>query len=187
MKIHFRLYKDAQNDFTSSIFDLIDGDRETKQTKGLAYIFSQNYYLLFDFLNLREIRERIQQGPKLGFAKDTVTSIEVSAERTSAEKKRADIVIKIEVHQKPFVAIIIEAKSIKSNDNSKYTSEQIKRYLNPTQFPDLDTYYVFGVTLTKYNHCIPEFVNLTWEDIVRLIFNFTRKQNKTIPIINQYN
>lgn len=35
----FRLYQTENSKYKSSLFDLIDGDRETKQTKGLAYLF----------------------------------------------------------------------------------------------------------------------------------------------------
>jgi hypothetical protein len=38
LKINFRLYQAEDSKFKSTLFDLIDGDRETKHTKGLAYL-----------------------------------------------------------------------------------------------------------------------------------------------------
>ena len=51
MKGDFRLYKNEHSNSKSLIFDLINGDTETKQTKGLAYIFSINLECLIKFLN----------------------------------------------------------------------------------------------------------------------------------------
>lgn len=39
MKTMMRLYQEGRTDYQSTFFDLINGDTETKQTKGLAYLF----------------------------------------------------------------------------------------------------------------------------------------------------
>ncbi len=40
-KTNFRLYSDdRKSKLRSTVFDLISGNKETKQTKGLAYAFS---------------------------------------------------------------------------------------------------------------------------------------------------
>jgi hypothetical protein len=185
MKKHFRLYTDNQTEYSSSIFDLINGDKETKQTKGFAYILSQYTNFLFTFLAYPPIAGIIKK--KLGHKLDkkTITAIEVSAERITKDKKRADIVIKLDSNKKPLIAIIIEAKSIKVNVNQQSLSNQIIGYLETKQFPDLIQYPKIGVALTKYNQNIPNIANVSWENVIQLLFKYC-KQEESDAIINQY-
>jgi hypothetical protein len=39
----------------STLFDLIQGQKEPKQTKGLAYVFSTDFKLVFEFLRQKEL------------------------------------------------------------------------------------------------------------------------------------
>lgn len=186
MKTYFRLYNsDNKADFNSSIFDLINGDNETKQTKGLAYIFSQYNDFLFYFLSLKLISEGIikETGTKLNI--EAVTATEISAERISVENKRADIVIKIDNNKEPTIAIIIEAKTIKKNVNQQDLSAQILNYLKSNQFPDLIGYKKVGIVLTKYKQTVPDVINLSWDIIIQLLFDFCKKRNSN-EIISQY-
>jgi len=185
MKKFFRLYTDNQTEYNSSIFDLINGDKETKQTKGLAYVFSQYTDFLFSFLEYPPISEILDKKLGIELNKKTITSIEVSAERISTDKKRADIVVKIDANKQPLVAVIIEAKSIKVNVNQQSLSAQIKGYLGENQFPDLIHYPKIGVALTKYNQNIPEIANVSWENLIQLLLKFCKKK-KPDDIINQY-
>jgi hypothetical protein len=185
MKKYFRLYTDNKTEYNSSIFDLINGDKETKQTKGFAYILSQYTDFLFTFLRYAPIADSIIE--KLGSELDikTITAIEVSAERITTDKKRADIVIKLDANKKPLIAIIIEAKSIKVNVNQQSLSNQIIGYLEDNQFPDLIQYPKVGVALTKYNQNIPEISNVSWENVIQLLLEYCKKK-KSDEIINQY-
>ena len=116
---------------------------------------------------------------------DEITSIEVSAERLTLDKKRADIVIKIDTKKKPLIAIIIEAKSIKTNVNQQSLSAQISNYLKDQQFPELSSYKKIGIVLTKYSQSVPDVVNISWENIVNLLLDFCKKL-KLNEIITQY-
>ncbi len=185
MKTHFRLYTDTKTDFNSSIFDLINGDKETKQTKGLAYVFSQYKNLLFSFLEFKPIKYRIKECLKLNIKYDDISSIEVSAERLTLDKRRADIVIKIDTKKGPLIAIIIEAKSIKKNINQQSLAAQISNYLDDQQFPELSNYKKIGIVLTKYSQSIPDVVNISWENIANLLWKFCKKFNQN-EIITQY-
>jgi len=185
MKTFFRLYKNSQADFNSTIFDLVNGGNETKQTKGLAYIFSQYPDFLFDFLNTKSLKKGIKEITPSGIKRKSITSIEISAERFSIDKKRADIIIKIDQNKKPFVAIIIEAKSINTSVNQQALSAQIQHYLDPKKFPDLDSYLKVGIVLTKYNQSIPNIINMTWDIITQLLFNTCHKFSSN-SIIKQY-
>lgn len=185
IKTHFRLYNDTRADFQSSIFDLIDGDKETKQTKGLAYVFSQYTDFLFSFLEFKPVKNGLKSSLQTNLKLDDITSIEVSAERLTSARKRADIVIKIDIKRNPLIAIIIEAKSISTNVNQQTLSSQILNYLDDQQFPELTSYKKMGIVLTKYNQCIPDIINISWENIVQLLFNFSDKRSSN-EIVTQY-
>jgi hypothetical protein len=185
MKKFFRLYTDNQSEYNSSIFDLISGDKETKQTKGLAYIFSQYTDFLFDFLEYQPVLDTMLcHGCTIN--KKDITVIEISAERFTTDKKRADIVIKIDSNKAPLIAIIIEAKSIKVNTNQQDLHKQIKGYLEDNQFPDLKEYIRVGVALTKYNQNIPDIANVSWENLIQLLLEFCKKKESKNTTINQY-
>jgi hypothetical protein len=59
MKIHFKLYTNGRSEYKSSIFDLVQGNKETKQTKLLAYILSQYEDFLFNFLNYDAVKREM--------------------------------------------------------------------------------------------------------------------------------
>lgn len=185
MKTHFRLYTDTKTDFQSSIFDLINGDKETKQTKGLAYVFSKYENFLFSFLEFKPVKDGIKKCLKSNLKFNEITSIEISAEKLTIDKRRADIVIKIDIKKKPLIAIIIEAKSIKTNVNQQSLSAQISNYLDDKQFPELSSYKKIGIVLTKYSQSIPNVVNISWENIVNLLLDFCKKLTPN-DIITQY-
>jgi len=53
MKTYFRLYNsEDKTKIESSLFDLISGDKETKQKKGLAYVLAKNQYFLINLLSM---------------------------------------------------------------------------------------------------------------------------------------
>jgi hypothetical protein len=182
---YFRLYVDNKTEFNSTLFDLISGDKETKQTKGLAYILYQYNDFLFNFIQFPPISEKITYELKEHLNISKITHIEVSAERITTDKNRADIVIKIDLDSKPTLAILIEAKSIKANVNQQLLNEQLKKYLSEEQFPEFMAYKKIGVVLTKYRQTIPEVVNISWEDVIQLLFNYCKKQSSN-EIISQY-
>src|SRR5690606_32359451 len=117
MHLSFRLYDSGKAKYHSSIFDLISGDKETKQTKGLAYIFSQYPELVYAFLAYPSVDQGITEMLGFSLTKRNVTAIEVSAERYTDNKTRADIIFRIDHNYKPLLALICEAKSAKVNVN----------------------------------------------------------------------
>lgn len=185
MKTYFRLYSNTQTEFNSSIFDLINGDNETKQTKGLAYILSQYDKFLFAFINSPKVKKVIKNKLNIQIDYNRISSIVVSAERFTIDKKRADIIIKIEQDKLPLVALIIEAKNIKTYINQDTLSKQIEHYLEDNTFPDLINYPKIGIVLTKYNQNIPNVININWNDIIQLLFDFCKKDLKN-SLIKQY-
>jgi hypothetical protein len=145
VKTHFRLYDSTNKSYDASIFDFISGKNEPKQTKGLAYIFSQYNDFLFDFLNYDVVKSKICSQIKDFNTKD-IDTIEVSAEKITVCGDRADIVIKLSRKNIPLIALIIEAKSIKVKTNQKDLSDQIKeKYLKEGSFADLGSIKKLGI------------------------------------------
>jgi len=185
MKNHFRLYTNTLADFKSTIFDLISGDKETKQTKGLAYIFSQYNEFLVDFLKFESVKNIISNKLHKNIDFNKISSIEVSAEKLTKDKKRADIIIKIDSERRPLIAIVIEVKSIKTNVNQQALKKQISNYLDEEQLPELKNYVKVGAVLTKYKQNIPDLINITWDNVVQMLMDFCKKRNEN-EIITQY-
>jgi hypothetical protein len=181
MKIHFRLYNDNLLNYRSTVFDLISGAKEPKQTKGLAFILSHENSFFLKFIKLQLIQNKIKNKLKIR----NITSVEISAEQNSTDKKRADIIIKIDQDNQPFIALIIEAKSIIANVDTNEIHKQIRGYLNKISYPELNKYKKIGVVLSKYRLSIPGVVNLTWNDIVDLLYDFC-KNNPNSTLINDY-
>ncbi|RLD54079.1 MAG: hypothetical protein DRJ01_18525 [Bacteroidetes bacterium] len=185
MKVHFRLYANSKSDYKSTLFDLISGDKETKQTKGFAYVLSQNKSFLLKFLEIGEIKEKIYKTTGCRLNKKSISSIEINAEKITTTKKRADIVIKVNRNDKPYFALIIEAKSVKSsNKNVNNIVNQISNYLKHGEIEDLDNYKKIGVLLTKYKHNVPDIVCIDWNYIINFILGFCKKNDD--KLINQY-
>jgi len=180
------LYDDSFKKYNASIFDLISGDNETKQTKGLAYIFSQYNDFLFDFLEMKKIKSEIQSLVN-DFNKNKIDAIEVSAEKISNTGNRADIVIKLFSKNIVLLAIVIEAKSINVKVNQDDLSSQIKdKYLNDNSFNDLENVKKIGIVLTKYRYMIPDIISITWDEIINLLNNYCKKNKSDNTLIYQY-
>jgi hypothetical protein len=172
MKKSFHLYNSEKRFFDATVFDLIGGDSELEQTKALAYLFYADNTLLFDFLNLDQVKNAVQEktGEKL-LAKN-ITAIGISAEQYTAHDKRADIVISLGEKAGPLLALIIEAKSInRDHVNPGDLAQQMNNYLGETRFPELRGYKKLGIALTKNPMIIDGVVSVTWDHIINLLVN----------------
>jgi hypothetical protein len=175
----------------STFFDLISGDREPKQTKGLAAVFYGNHQFLFDFLNLDAIRKKT--GEKV--SPKNVTAIHVYAEKYTVDNKKADIVIRLNGKAGPLFAVIIEAKGIGAgHTNTEALAQQVVEYLKDDAFPDLETYKRVGVVLTKYAQYISgiasvagvaSVASVTWDQIIELLDKH-RGPESDLDITSQY-
>lgn len=118
----FRVYQNENSSNYSTVFDLINGNDEVKQTKGLAYIFYYEPIVLKEFLKLKQVRKCIETAllnTRIAYNKIlNCDYFRVDAEMMSVNKKnpiRRDITITFfEKGIKEFV-LIIEAKNIKLN------------------------------------------------------------------------
>jgi hypothetical protein len=173
MKRAFHLYDSEKRGFRASVFDLISGDKEPKQTKALAYLFYHNGPLLVDFLNSPMLQGAVEKAAGKRLLAKNIAALEVSAEKFTSAGDRADIVITIDGKDGPLLALIIEAKSAgKGHVNTDSLEGQIKdRYLAPGKFPDLSAYKKLGLVLTKYTKIIDGVVNVTWDQLINFLVN----------------
>lgn len=86
-----RLYQVGNSNYRSTFFDLIHGDTETKQTKGLSYLFSR-YPKLIELFLKKVNHQFIQQNPKF---MQKIDFVQVDAEMLSVgeTKIRRDITL----------------------------------------------------------------------------------------------
>jgi hypothetical protein len=140
MKQIFRTYSSLD----ASIFDLMSGTNEVKQTTGLAFLLSKDKDVLQAFFNLGEVRRIVNKVRIKDYDK-----VVVHSELTSVNRKRADITIQLYKNNKPAIALIIEAKSVKVNSSSKSVVQQLSGYLKADEFSDLRNFELYGCALTK--------------------------------------
>lgn len=180
----FRLYKAHASKRYSSFFDLIDGDNETKQTKGLAYTFSKYPNLIFMF-----IKSVLPAVALRGIPLSEVDYVHVDAEMLSEGqvKIRRDITLTFYRGNAKRFVIVMEAKSskkglVKDDD----LTLQLSTYLNPEYFPGELGIPIIGITITKYRVLHPVgtgFISITWNEIITLLNDFMRlKQNHNIDL-----
>jgi hypothetical protein len=185
IKKQFSLYSSEKHKYRirATFFDMISGDREPKQTKGLAAVFYWNHLFLFDFLNLDMVKKAV--GRRLSARE--ITAITVSAEKYTVDNKKADIVITLDGKAGPLLAVIIEAKSIDAGGISTAAlAGQIKaKYLEKGKFPELLEYEKVGVVLTKYTQLISDIAGVTWDQIIDLLEKRADSENE-LDITSQY-
>ncbi|MDQ1773060.1 hypothetical protein GQR60_19960 [Labilibaculum sp. A4] len=174
MRNSFRLY----SSMNSSYFDLISGDKETQQTKGLGLLLSKSQTALKAFLDINSIKSKIGEIDLKSISRVIVNCELIS---NSLNKYRADIVLRFYKDGQPFKAILIEAKSINKGTSVYDTNKQIENYIENEVFQELKVFRnnSLGVTLTK----LPSYtkhaslVSITWEDIISAFYEVLPKQN----------
>lgn len=150
----------------ASIFDLISGNTEVKQTLGLAFLLSQDGKVLQAFLKLDEIK-RVTGNLRLS----KFNKVIVHSELISDSKKRADIVIQLYKNNVPDIALIIEAKTASKNTKGQSVINQLESYLIPTEFTSLSKFTTYGCTLTKNDLVInhKRITALSWHRIFEFL------------------
>lgn len=170
----FRLYQTETSKFTSTFFDLIEGDMETKQTKGLAYLFNLSPEFLKRFLSIDKINNGIKRSLKSDeyreFLKSDVLKIDAEMMSEGKEKVRRDITLTFYYKSKKVFIIIIEAKNIKLGKNHKMES-QLQTYINSNYFPHDEHVAKMVIALTKYEQYFTEasFVSITWIELIQAL------------------
>lgn len=190
-KTSFRLYQSDNSNIKSTIFDMVDGDRETKQTKGLAYMIANYPDVLSAILNLTKIKNKLKELLNSN-CKDVLQAdfIQVDAEMLAEKpaKIRRDITISFLKGRRKVLVIVIEAKSIKLN-NPKSICEQLSMYFDDKYFLKDKDIPQLGITLTKYNQVLDDkFVSITWSEIINVLHKLLNKNknNREYELLHEY-
>lgn len=154
-----------------TIFDLIGGDLEPKQTMALGYLFSKSRSALNAFLKLI--------GVKVTFDKCIVDCEPRRNEEDNND--RIDILLRLYQDEHPVKAIIIEAKSVKAKTSEVAANNQVQKYVS---FPQLKGFSnKETVTLTQDVKTLVEgSTSITWLDLVNELSNVQGKE----PIIKDF-
>lgn len=154
-----------------TIFDLIGGDLEPKQTMALGYLFSKSRSALNAFLKLI--------GVKVTFDKCIVDCEPRRNEEDNND--RIDILLHLYQDEHPVKAIIIEAKSVKAKTSEVAANNQVQKYVS---FPLLkDFSNIETVTLTQDVKTLVEgSTSITWLELVN---ELSRVQGEE-PIIKDF-
>lgn len=158
-------------DKISTIFDLIGGDLEPKQTMALGFLFSKSRSALNAFLKLI--------GVKVTFDKCIV---DCEPRRNEEDNNgRIDILLRLYQDEHPVKAIIIEAKSVKAKTSEVAANNQVQKYVS---FPQLKGFSnKETVTLTQDVKTLVEgSTSITWLDLVNELSNVQGKE----PIIKDF-
>lgn len=158
-------------DEISTIFDLIGGDLEPKQTTALGYLFNKSRSALNAFLKLI--------GVKVTFDKCIVDCEAQCKEKDN--NGRIDILLRLYQDEHPVKAIIIEAKSVKAKTSEVAANNQVQKYVS---FPQLKGFSnKETVTLTQDVKTLVEgSTSITWLDLVDELSNVQGKE----PIIKDF-
>lgn len=163
MKQIFRTY----NSLDASIFDLIDGSFEVKQTTGLAFLLANDSSFLSSLLCLPEFKILIGKINIKDYSK-----IIVHSELISKAGKRIDIAVQLYKNGIPDFAIIIEAKNVNKNTSFKNVLSQVKGYINSNEFSELKEFQkIYGCALTKNDLLINSgtITSISWNKIIKLL------------------
>lgn len=189
----FRIHSNEYKKRRSTVFDLIDGSNETKQTKGLAYVLSVEPEFLVKLLKYEPVRQCINRSlynSNIVF-NDIIncTNYRVDAEMTSIDKSsklRRDISIAFYNEARKLLVLIIEAKniSLSSVGDIEY---QLNSYFDTTKFPYENEVPICGIALSKYRQIVRKknIISITWNEILNIIEELIQK-NKLGKVAEDY-
>jgi hypothetical protein len=175
MELVFRTYQN----FNSSIFDLISGENEVKQTKGLSLLLAKNEDFLNYFCNYHKFTKEIGKFNIKDYSKVIIIS-----EFLLEEGKRADIVMKFYKKDKPAFVFLFEAKSINIQTNIENVCNQLNNYVEKNKKLKFNNFTIYKILLTKNNIIEDGFITITWEEIIQLLLNYKLKNELITDYIN---
>jgi len=173
METSFRLY----NKYDSSYFNLIEGNKELQQTKGLGLLLSKSPIALKAFLTIPTLKNKIGK-IDLNKVERLIVNCELPSKQEAVNDLRADIILRFYANKKPFKAFLIEAKSVNKSTSVISASRQLKNYIDQKCFPELDEFgnECYGITLTKDSSPTkdPQLIAITWSEVIEAFYKARR-------------
>lgn len=168
----------------ASVFDLIDGDLEVKQTLALGYLLAKDDEVLSKFLKLPAFSSLIGKINLVDFSK-----IVIHAELCSHTRKRADIVILFYKNNAPDFGLIIEAKSIRLNISPNEVKTQILNYMENEKFDLLEGFKLYGCILAKTESVIDSnrVCSVSWSSLIEILKTTTKLGQEYLKFLTNIN
>lgn len=162
-----------------SCFDLI-GQKEVNQTMSLGYVLSRSDEALRKFLELVCPSQNINR--IMGF----YCVIDCECNVGKPRSQRVDISLSFyDNNNNPFLAILVEAKSICYMDNYQGAINQVLAYSNSSQFQVFP--HVQPVTITAARASSTNgVVTITWSDLINQFIGLATPKQKCYSLINEY-
>lgn len=179
-KMVFKLYQKDESKIESTFFDWISGDKETKQTKGLAYMLKLYPEILNELFKLKDISSHLKD---IGFNRKSINNcdlIKIDAEMLASGESliRRDITITFYNKNIKMLILIIEAKNIKLK-NPGDLKKQLHAYFDSTHFPSDQNVPTLGISLTKFRYLYDDnalnLISITWSEIIDVLNKVLRK------------
>jgi hypothetical protein len=166
----------------ATFFDLIDGEHETKQTKGLAYVL----HSCPDFLAL--FLEHFLANHGVTVSEFDYISVDAEMMSSDTPPIRRDITISCYRQNIKKCVIVIEGKTIKGLQD-KHLKAQLQQYMTDDRFAQDAGVPILGVSLTKYRYAFEPWssmIGITWTEVIELLWNFVSKEHKHVSIAQEY-
>ena len=180
----------------ASIFDLLDGKQETKQTMALGWLLNNDPVILQRFLELPCVRAlgmctRLKNLARL--------SVHIELTAKGKGKQRIDIALLFEEAGSSKEALLIEAKSATTGVKYGKVLKQLSGYMSSSGFPELQGYKKYGCILTTMSTPKPKpnIASLSWNDIYSILadekasslakefLNFMQRMNGTMKFYDK--
>ena len=144
-----------------TIFDLISGDLEPKQTMALGFLLTKSEVAMTAFLKL--IKCDIKYNKVI---------VDCEAQRKQYDNNdRIDILLRFYYNAIPQRALIIEAKSARANTSAQSAAKQVSKYTYG--FSQLASFSnkIETISLTREVKEITPSISISWSELISTLFN----------------
>jgi hypothetical protein len=160
----------------ATFFDLIDGDQETKQTKGLAYLFSSCPKFLELFI------DHTLSGHGVTVRDFDYIAVDAEMKSVDTPPLRRDITVSCYLQNIKKCVIVIEAKTIKGSTADTVES-QLHCYMDVGHFPQDSGIPILGISLTKHRYVFEPgspLLSVTWIELIQWLWNFVSDDSSAV-------
>lgn len=157
-----------------TLFDLISGDLEPKQTMALGFLLAKSKVALTRFLKLI----------KCDIKYDKVI-VDCEAQRKQINNNdRIDILLRFYFQNKPQKALIVEAKSARVNISAQLAATQATKYIDGFyQLADFAS-NIEAISLTREVKSITQSISISWSEIITTLSDVSSRDELIKDFIN---
>ncbi len=172
--IQFGIYNRAN----CSVFNLLDGGLEPKQTKALGFVLAKSPMAFNAFVGL--INSELGYHLNFDYQKDKIC---IDCEYSTTANKRMDVLIRCyDDYNRCKWALVVEAKSITANIKPVDVVKQLKGYISSPKLNGFSN-NVYPVILTKVK-CLSQlrlfnqtFTSISWAEVLWILQSVLQKNS----------